>query len=312
MGEAKTALLFFDHAARLAPENEEYQAAALGAFCEAHPDNGKIKIEKILDDPQSYPAAVIVRACEIRFQETLELGDERRNLTIYKQIVHALHIAIMWMQKGPRQKLISEAQPIYSVVCSLLATCCRNLGMIDPAFHYYTTAIGLDPLNPPLLIARGAVLYGQSGFVTEFAIQDFMRAIRIGTDIGIPYYFLAHYYLLTGQYKRTLQAVVEGLGKEGGKRLKSEMMEYRAIALAALSFNTHATTEAFQEALKIDETNYRAKTNLEVYENTLKEKLTTPIEQRWLLKIDPIWLARELPRPLTLQESYDAHWRMAG
>lgn len=211
MGEAKTAMLFFDHAVKLAPENEDYQAAALGAFCEAYPDKGKIKAEKILDEPQNYPATVVIRACEIRFQETFEAGDERKFLAIYEKISNALNTALLMMQKGPRPKLMSEAQPVYSVVCSLLASCCRNLGKIDAAFHYYTTAIGLDPLNSPLLIARGAVVYGESGFGKEFAVRDFMRAIQVGTDIGIPYYFLAHYFLLTGQYQKTLDAVVEGL-----------------------------------------------------------------------------------------------------
>jgi len=38
MGESKTALLFFQHAVKLAPENEEYRAVALGAFCEVYPE----------------------------------------------------------------------------------------------------------------------------------------------------------------------------------------------------------------------------------------------------------------------------------
>lgn len=75
-------------------------------------------------------------------------------------------------------------------------------------------------------------------------------------------------------------------------------MEYRAIALAGLSLNPHAVNEAFQEALKIDDMNDRAKMNLEVYESMLKKQLTRLVKQPWLLNIDPILVARELPRQM--------------
>ncbi len=70
------------------------------------------------------------------------------------------------MQRG-RKKLISETQPVYSYVYSMLACCCRYLDMVEPAFFYYTLAIGLNPSNNALLISRGALMYGRTEFATE-------------------------------------------------------------------------------------------------------------------------------------------------
>ena len=155
---------------------------------------------------------------------------------------------------------------------SLLATCCRNISKIDAAFHYYTMAIGLDPLNAPLLIARGASIYTQSNFSQQFAAEDFERAIMVGTDLVIPHYFLAHFLLQRGQFEACVKAADDGMGKNGPERMKSEMLEFRAIALAALGKSRQSVIEAFRAAEKQDPHNERVASNLKVYEESLKKR----------------------------------------
>ena len=310
-GEPKVALLFFHHAVQLDPENEEYKASALGALYNAFPREGQKQVEAVLANPIDFAPALVIRACEIKFQ-TLQSVDEGQYRKVCGQIVTALHAALFKMQETENRKLISEFQPVYSVVCSLLATCCRNLGMIDPAFHYYTMAIGLDPLNAALLIARGSVLYWRTEQATIFAVEDFDRALRIGTDLAIPFFFMSHFWLQKGQFRQTIKYVDAGLNKVGSKRLKSEMLELKAIALAGMFEPSERVISTFMEAQDVDRTNKRAISNLKVYEAMLTKNSTMPTQGPWLIKIDAISVARELPGPRTLREIYDTQRRMAG
>src|SRR5260370_22621688 len=184
--------------------------------------------------------------------------------------------------------------------------------MIDPAFHYYTTAIGLDPLNAPLLIARGSVLYGRTEQGTLFAVEDLDRALRIGTDLAIPFYFMGHFLLQRGQFKHAIEYVDDGLKRLGTNRLRSEMLEFKAIALAAMFEPPERVIGTFMEAQQGDRTNERAKSNLKIYEAILKKKSTMPTQEPWVLKIDAISVARDLPSPRTLRETYDSQRRIAG
>jgi tetratricopeptide (TPR) repeat protein len=312
MNEPRTALLFFKHAAMLSPKNEEYRAAALGALFHARPDEGGIEVERLIVECDSELPLLVLRACELKFQETLLGRTNEVSTGIYTRIVNALHRVWSRMQLPKYRRDISKCQPIYSVMFSMMAACCRNIGKIDAAFHYYTMAVGLDPLNPPLLTARGAVIYGTDYLSNPYAFEDFQRAIMLKTDLAAPYYFTAHFLLNIGQFEKCLSAVEDGLKKRGTKRLMSEMLEFRAIALAALKLPDDEVVAAFNEASSRDVENERANWNLQVYRQMSERKAATIFGEPWKLDIDALRLAKDIPEPKTLQDALDIQRRMAG
>jgi tetratricopeptide (TPR) repeat protein len=212
------------------------------------------------------------------------------------------------MQKGPKKKLISATRTVYSYVYSMLAACCRYLNRVDPAYFYYTWAIGLDPLNDALLTARGVLMYDRTEFTTE-AVEDFDRALRLGTSLAIPFYYVAHFLLRSGNFDACLKVIEDGLQKPGSKRLKSDMLEFKAIAFAATGRSPDLVRQTFKEAEEVDVTNKRVLLNLEIYE---KGMTIPPTIEPYILKIDPAMVRGELPRPKTLREIEKAYHRMAG
>jgi len=306
--EPRVALLFFNHAANLDAENDDYKAEAFDALVRAYPERGQKEITRVLTELPKGAPAVIIKACDIAFNSTLRNRDEGNLRSLHEVIVRALHAALVEMQEGPKKKLISETQPVYSYVYSMLASCCRYLDMLDPAYFYYTFAIGLDPLSDALLIARGALMYGRTQVATESAVEDFRRALRIGTSMAIPFYYIAHYLLHSQNFETCMKVIEDGLQKQGSKQLKSEMLEFKAIAFAAMNRPPELVRQTFKEATLVDQTNKRALSNLAIYE---KGMAVPPTRDLYVLKIDPAMARRELPPPRTLREVNTAHHPVA-
>lgn len=317
LNEPRVALMFFNHAHKLAPTNEEYRAAALGSLAKAYPEQGRAKVQEILERAHAESPIVVIRACEIAFQTAQESVNEEKAKATYDGLTLSLHEALVNLQGRNglwKPRIISEYQPIYSVVFSLIATCCRIINRIDAAFHYYTMAIGLDPLNAPLLIARGVSIYSKSQRSQQFAAEDFERAIMVGTDLVIPHYFLAHFLLHRGLCEACLKAVEAGIEKIGTDRMKSEMLEFRAIALAALGKSRETVLEAFRVAEKQDPRNERVSSNLRAYEEALRKRdqEAGPLnlnDVQFVVSIDAARIPSYLPPPPTLR---DAQEKMAA
>jgi tetratricopeptide (TPR) repeat protein len=308
-GEPKVALLFFNHAAKLDPRNDGYKAEALEAFVRAYPERAQKEITRLLTELPEGEPAVIIKACDIAFNEPPGDRDDENLRSLYKGIVKGLQLALAEMQEGPKRTPISEVQPVYSYVYSILASCCRYLGMVDQAYFYYTFAIGLDPFNDALLISRGALIYGRTQFATQLAVEDFDRALRLETSLAIPFYFIAHFLLHSEKFDDCLNVVDNGLQKHGSQRLKSEMLEFKAIALAATNRPPELVRKTFKEAELVDETNERVLSNLANYERDLA---VPPAREPYILMIDPAMVRSEMPGPKSLRDTELAHHRIAG
>jgi tetratricopeptide (TPR) repeat protein len=311
LGEPEIAWVFYEHAGQLNPSNEEYKAAALGAFVVVHPEKGMNTVSAIIEKPSDFPVLVVIKACEVKFDAALRALESDNVASDYQDIVDGLHNALERLPKPPNPRKISDAQPVYSLVCCMLATCCRNLGLYDPAFHYYTIAIGLDPLNHTLLTSRGALAYGRSLFEDEFAFADFDRAVRCGSDMAVPFYYMGHYLLRRGLFEYAIRCFDEGLKGKGGVRLKSEMVELKAIALAGFGAGESEIVENFQWAERIDATNQRIAQNLAVYQQW-KGTTDKPLNAPWKLDLDATRLAREMPTPKSLRDKPRAPGYMPG
>lgn len=87
------------------------------------------------------------------------------------------------------------------------------------------------------------------------------------------------------------------------------MLEFKAIAFAAMSRPPELVRQTFIEAEFIDKTNKRVLTNLANYE---MNRAVLHSKEWYILKIDPAMVRDELPLPRTLQESEKPHHQLAG
>lgn len=97
------------------------------------------------------------------------------------------------------------------MACTLLGFCHEARGQNQAALGAYSRGLEADPTNVGLLVARGILLYGESGR----AIADLESAIQYGSTMVLPYYFLAHHSLLGGQFERCRALSERALEMEG-------------------------------------------------------------------------------------------------
>ncbi len=155
----------------------------------------------------------------------------------------------------------------------------EQLGDNEAAAEFYSRGLAIEPGNPDLLSARGMVRYSSG----PEAIRDLERAVGAGATLMWPYFFLAHHSFRERRFRETLGFCAAALEREGPDDAKSELNEWLAIARAELGFPDGMVREAFEEALRLDPSNDRARRNLATYEEFVgasKSIGTAPFEAR--------------------------------
>ena len=153
-------------------------------------------------------------------------------------------------------------QSSYVMTLALLGFGYEFLGKWQAALEFYSRGLQLDPYNDALLVARGVLLYGTS----PRAIADLETALRTGSPLIWPYVFLAHHYLLNGRFEECRKLCERALGMKGSPAVMSEVSEWTAIAQAELGFPAEVVRGSFDNAIRIDPSNARAKRNLAAFE----------------------------------------------
>jgi tetratricopeptide (TPR) repeat protein len=136
------------------------------------------------------------------------------------------------------------------------------LGKTQVALDFYSQGLRVQPDNDALLVARGMLLYGAS----PRAITDLELAIQYGSPLIWPSVFLAHHYLLSGNFEECRKLCERSLSISGSAAVKSEVSEWMAISLAELGFPAEMVQASFDNAIRFDPSNERAKRNLAVFE----------------------------------------------
>ena len=123
LDEPRVALMFFNHAHKLAPKHEEFEAAALGVLADAYPEKGRAEVQRIIEKAQAESPIVVIRACEIAFHHAQESENEAKAREIYDPLTLALHEACSSLQSGNgrwKPRVISEYQPYLSCAIFLV------------------------------------------------------------------------------------------------------------------------------------------------------------------------------------------------
>jgi tetratricopeptide (TPR) repeat protein len=210
--------------------------------------------QQILHSYKDYSPIAYVRAADIQFMAARVLSDAEANrvfLSLEPILKDALHLA----QTEP--KTIDQSTVVTAL--SLLGFGYEFLNRFQEAVDCYSTVLDLEPNNDAILVARGMLLYGGS----PQGIADLERAVQLGSPLIWPYAMLAFHALKTHRYKECMRLCELALERDGSPAMKSEIHEWEGAAQAALDFSPGSFALAFEQAVRTDTANDRAKRNLQ-------------------------------------------------
>jgi tetratricopeptide (TPR) repeat protein len=261
-GDTETAVLFCGHAATLDPENGKYLAVFLHALDAVNPAQAGRKAGEILQDADRYPPVAVARAADIAFKAT-RFAPESEATPVFRRLIPVLEQTLSRIEAGDEGGVDRSS---YSMAVGLLGLSLESLGNTQAALEYYSRGLQADPYNDGLLVARGMLLYGSS----PRAVTDFELLIRNRSPVIWPYFFLAHHYLLGGRFEECRSMCELASRMPASDALKSELAEWTAISQAELGFPVEMIRASFENSIRLDPSNDRARRNLAAFEEAAR------------------------------------------
>jgi len=261
-GDPDTAAIFYRHALELDPTNGNYHAMALYCLNLSDPLAALQEATEILKDPEKSSAGVVARAADITLMSArLKSGTEADQT--FHQLEPILANTIARMEKGDPNEF---DRTTYVTLLSLSGFGYEFLGNTQAALALYSAALQIDPTNDALYVARGMLLYGTSGR----AITDLEIAMQYGTPLVWPYVMLAHHHLLAGRFEESRKLSEQAIRVGGSAAVMSEVWEWMAIAQTHLGFPADVIRASFDNAIRLDPSNERAKRNVAAFESATR------------------------------------------
>ena len=261
-GDPETAALFFEHASKLQPENGAYLAMVLDTTNRFDAAEARRRAGEILDDPDQCEPVAIAFAADVLLDSVPGLPRAEAS-RLLRRLISLLESALTKIERGDEGGVDLST---FAKTCRLLGSCHELMQEDQAALSCYSRGIAVDPTNDVLLVTRGILLYGES----PRAVQDFESAIRSGSAVIWPYFFLAHHSLVGGQFERCRVLCERALEMDGSDAIKSELAEWLAIAQSELGYPAEVVRESFDRSIRFDPTNDRARRNLSALEATAR------------------------------------------
>ena len=261
-GDPETAVIFYGHAADLEPENGNNLATFLYTLDRVQPAEAQRRAGDLLSRDGAYPAVAIIAAVDIALRAILAIP-EAEAVAECRRLIPMLERASARVSVGEEGGL---DRLTYAMAAHLLAFSHEFLGEYQAALQYYSQGLQVDPNNLALLTARGLLLYG----VSPRAISDFELAIGLGCLLAWPHILLAHHYLISERFEECRRMSERALQIQAPDAIRSELAEWGAISQAELGFPPELVRAAFEDALRIDPANDRARRNLAAFEEAIR------------------------------------------
>jgi tetratricopeptide (TPR) repeat protein len=260
-GDPHTAVLFYEHAWKLQPDNGNYLAIFLDALEKVDLPAARQQGDEILRDPEKFPADAVVRAANVEFTAARSLP-EADAADVFRRLIPVALRALARIEAGDESGVDGSS---YAIAVALLGFSHEFLGETQPALEYYSRGLQAQPYNDGLLVARGILLYGSS----PRAIADLELAAQQRSPVIWPYFLLAHHYLASGDFDGCRVLCERALDMAGPPAVQSELAEWLAIARSELGFPAEMVRESFDDAIRRDPSNERARRNLATFEAAL-------------------------------------------
>lgn len=254
MGHPEVAVLFFDNASRLAPENPNYRPLALECL-KAIGDWPEIlrRSETYRQDPNT-PARLLLRTADAMYLLAEETGEERN----YREALSIVEEGFRRLQLPHHQEQLPSVLAAAFVTKSL---CLSHLGERETAVEVLDEAVRRFPDNPVLLAARGLL---KEAIDLGGAAEDFQKAVNHGTSVAWAYVQLARYRLQSGRYDEARELCDAGLACAQEGSAQAALFELRAIARMQQEPPSVVRAD-FQTASELDPLNEEIQVNLDLF-----------------------------------------------
>ena len=271
-GDPATASLFYGHAADLEPQNGNYLASpsipSIWRVPRRPPDVPRVSSLAT----SRYAPAAVVRACHIALEATRSVP-EAAAAALCRRLIPILERTLVRVEADNENGV---DLPVYAMTIGLLGFLHEFLGDNQTAVQCYSRGLQLDPNNDALLTARGILLYGSN----PLAVVDFELASKRDCPVAWPYFYLAHHYLASGRFKECRAMCERAAHLPAPDSVRSELAEWKAISQAELGFPIALVRASFEEALRRDPSNDRARRNLSLFEAAVGPIPSRPWETR--------------------------------
>lgn len=264
MGFDSVATLFFDRAAGLAPDSDNYRAAALNALAQSNPSDALDQADQILAQAESSGLRSLVVALGVVFFDSIDRSSAERS-GIRKRLIPLLEKTLARLEEK-HELLVLRAK-----VLMQLTACYSSEGRIEAAIASVSRAIQYDPENDLPYIARAKLTLGTS----QFDLSDFERAVELSTTDEVPYVFLAQHYAVTKQFEDVLVICRRATRLNISDFARSMLLNYLAIAEAELGLVSRSL-RSFEEALRKDPSNEYAGQNLKLLQDAIARSDKSP------------------------------------
>lgn len=253
MGHPEVALLFFDNAARVEPENSTYHVLALECL-KAIQDWSELlkRCEAYVQDSRTVPR-LLFRAADALHGYANETGDQAYYAQALRVVEEGFH----------RAALPGHQEQMPSILAGAYATksfCLAHLDRAEDSLKVFDEAVARFPENTTLLTAR-ALLKQELG--RPDAIDDFRDAVNRGTIAVWSYIEVARHALQDGQKHEAIELCRRGVALAQRDNIAAILFELLAIALLRSKDSTDAVRAAFQMASELDPLNEDIRVNRE-------------------------------------------------
>jgi tetratricopeptide (TPR) repeat protein len=258
-GDSATAALFFGHAAKLAPSDGTFVRLHLHSLWKSDRAAAAARAAEILAEGSNLSPAVIAAVADIRLMATRNMSDEEAR-SARMQLVDLLEPAIARAQREDREELL-----VYQSLAGSLGFCFDHLGDDASALRWFDLGVEADPTSHTLLTARGILRYGKD---STAAVRDFEQAIAAGSNVVWPYYFIAHYSLMSGRFDDCQRMCDRALSFPGSDAVSANLHEWLAISRAELGFSAGNVRAEFEAAVRLQPENDRIRRNFRSFNDS--------------------------------------------
>ncbi len=258
MGHPEVAVLFFDNARRLGPENPAYGFFGLECLkaMEAWPEVLR-RFDSSMRDPAT-PAQLLFSAADAVCIYASRTGD----FSYYEKAINAVDEGFRRVGQPGQQEPLDE---ILSGAYGTKSICLGHLGRADESLRVYDEAVRRFPQNTTLLTARG-LLKQELG--RSDAVDDFRQAVALGTTAAWAYLELARDELRRGRSEEAIDLCKRALPlAQRDTSMQAALFELTAIAKYRRNESADAVRAAFQRAGELDPLNEEIRMNRDRFES---------------------------------------------
>jgi tetratricopeptide (TPR) repeat protein len=269
-GDSETATPFYQHAADLDPSDDKFMCMYLFSLQTSNPELAGSHARKIISDDGSYQPIVVSQAANIVAASTRGLAatDARPAL---QQLAQVLERTLQRLQNADALQF-TAFESTHANVTTLLGFCYERIGDSHAALGSYNLGLSIAPKNDALLVARGTLRYGMD----RLAADDFEQAIKCGSTIVWPYFFLAHYLLVSNRFEECRRMCERALDFAASDEVRASLNEWLAISEAELGFPRVLVRSAFEEAIRLGPDVDRIRQNLQEFERAVNDEPNGP------------------------------------